>query len=277
MVVLVVVCEVCVCETSHQRVEAVEQSSAATLPAPRTCGWLANSWTLRCGVDDPEACSGPGWARTCSCSVTVVCSCICHASPCSSASRRRSAEAGTRRHTRISTEFAHKGRSVVDYARNGCVSCSLLHALNLTDVDELLQPMPTAVGSQWTPQPLILSTSGSMSRQNSSGSQKRDSAIGLGGLVHRISQKRQARPLSESGTMAPVYRLVSSPPSRFITHDIILYRYDLCRLRCAALAKIPRPCRKQRPSYSFLSACNAHSQSNTLWVGSIRARLPSPP
>lgn len=47
------------CETSHQRVEAVEQSSAATLLAPRTCGWLANCWTLRCGVDDPEACSRP--------------------------------------------------------------------------------------------------------------------------------------------------------------------------------------------------------------------------
>lgn len=150
-------------------------------------------------------------ARTCSCSVTVVRRCICHASPCSSARRRRSAEAGTRRHTRIST--AHKGRAAIDNARNGCASCSLLHALNLTAVDDLLQPMPTAVGSQWTPQPLILSTSGSMSRQNSSGSQKRDSAIGLGGLVHRISQKRQARPLSESGTMAPVYRLVSSPVS----------------------------------------------------------------
>lgn len=65
--------------------------------------------------------------------------------------------------------------------------------------------------SQVLPQPLILD---SMSRQ-SSGSSKRDSAIGIavsggvGSLLQRISLKPGVRRESDSD-MAPVYRLVSS-------------------------------------------------------------------
>jgi hypothetical protein len=59
-----------------------------------------------------------------------------------------------------------------------------------------------------------------MSRSNSNESHKRDSAVGIGGFVQRVSDlKRGRRPtsVSESEVMAPVYRLVCP----FILSNII--------------------------------------------------------
>lgn len=74
-----------------------------------------------------------------------------------------------------------------------------------------------SVTSQIVPQPLILAarssssaSASSMSRENSQRSSKRDSAVGLAGLVHRVPSLKHPRPPSDP-TMpnTPVYRLVS--------------------------------------------------------------------
>jgi hypothetical protein len=89
-----------------------------------------------------------------------------------------------------------------------------------------------SVTSQVVPQPLILAASSpspsGMSRSNSNESYKRDSAVGIGGFVQRVSElKRGRRPtsVSESEVMAPVYRLVCCsifPDLAYLHH--VLYK-----------------------------------------------------
>lgn len=73
-----------------------------------------------------------------------------------------------------------------------------------------------SVTQQVLPLPLILGRNES-SASKASSSTKRDSAIGLGGFVRKISLKRPTSQSPSHETMAPVYRLV-----RYVTIFAVL-------------------------------------------------------